>query len=63
MVEMFSDEEADRLYLGKPFDDGSTRLYGGLADLITFSDEEIKRFFLDLPVISRLMNIPCKVGD
>ncbi|MBN2026471.1 MAG: hypothetical protein JW854_06925 [Actinobacteria bacterium] len=60
---MFNDEEADNLYLGKPFDDGTKHLYGGFVDLITFSDEEAMQLFLGLPMISRLINIPCRVGE
>jgi hypothetical protein len=60
---MYSDEEIDRLYLGKPMHSGSEHLYGGFVDLITFSDEEAKKLFLELPMISQLINVPCKVGE
>ena len=60
---MYNDEEINRLYLGKPLDTGSEHLYGGFVDLITFRDEETKQLFLDLPMMSRLINIPCKVGE
>jgi len=62
-VEMFNDEEVDNLYLGKPLDDGTKHLYGGFVDLITFSDEETLQLFLGLPMISQLMDIPCRVGE
>jgi hypothetical protein len=60
---MYDDDEADRLYLGKPFEDGTEHLYGGLVDLITFSDEEIRRLFLGLPLMSKLINVECMVGE
>jgi hypothetical protein len=60
---MYNDEEIDRLYLGKPLSSGSEHLYGGFIDLITFSDEEAKKLFLELPMISQLINLPCKVGE
>lgn len=62
-IGMYNDEEADDLYLGRPFDNGTQHLYGGFVDLITFSDEEAMRLFLGLPMITQLMNVPCKVGD
>ncbi len=52
---MYSDDEIDKLYLGKPLDNDSAHIYGGFVDLITFTDEEAKKLFLDLPMISRLM--------
>ena len=60
---MYDDDEVDRLYLGKPLEDGTEHLYGGLVDLITFSDEEIKKLFLGLPMMSNLINVPCEIGD
>jgi hypothetical protein len=36
---------------------------GGFVDLITFSDEETKKLFLELPMISDLINVPCEVGE
>jgi hypothetical protein len=60
---MFNDEEVNNLYLGKPFDDGTKHLYGGFVDLITFDDEEALQLFLGLPMISKLMNVPCKAGE
>ena len=59
---MYNDEEVNCIYLGRPFDEGTARVYGGFVDLITFSDEETMQLFLGLPMISQLINIPCRVG-
>lgn len=59
---MYDDDEVNSLYLGRPFDDGAKRIHGGFVDLITFSDEETMQLFLGLPMISQLINIPCRVG-
>lgn len=60
---MYSDQEIDCLYLGKPLQEGSKHLCGGFVDLITFCDEEARELFLKLPMISRLINIPCRIGE
>ena len=62
-MEKYSDEEVDRLYLGKPIQDGSEHIYGGLVDLIVFTDEETKNLFMGLPMMSKLVNVPTKVED
>lgn len=60
---MTNEEEVERLYLGKPFEDGTEHLYGGLVDLIVFEDEETRQMFLGLPLMNRLMNVESAIGE
>ncbi|MEW6555314.1 MAG: hypothetical protein AB1384_13640 [Actinomycetota bacterium] len=60
---MYSEDEIERLYMGKPIEDESRHIYGGFVDLILFSDEETRKLFLDLPMMDRLINVPCEVGE
>ncbi len=60
---MYSEEEIDSLYLGKPLKDESKTIYGGFVDLILFEDEETKNLFLGLPMMNKLINVQCEVGE
>lgn len=60
---MYSEEEINKLYMGKPLEDESKHIYGGFVDLIVFSDEETRKLFMGLPVMNRLINVPCEVNE
>jgi hypothetical protein len=59
---MYSEEEIDSLYMGTPLKGESKTIHGSFVDLILFDDEETKNLFLGLPMMNRLINVPCEVG-
>jgi hypothetical protein len=60
---MYSEEEIDKLYMGKPLEDESKHIYGGFVDLIVFEDEETKNLFMGLPMMNKLINVPYEIEE
>jgi hypothetical protein len=49
---MYSDYEVERWYLGKPFEDDTAQKEGGVVELVAYSDEDVDRLFLGLPLMA-----------